>query len=108
VGGSKAIKCNVRLLAATRRDLEREVQQGRFRDDLFHRLAVARIELPPLRKRRDDIPLLARHFWRAGEWRQRRGCGGRVRDRAALLPDIAREARQVAPLAGPLAEARLW
>ena len=63
VGSSKPIRCNVRLLLATRRDLEREVQRGRFRDDLFHRLAVARIELPPLRKRRDDIPLLARHFW---------------------------------------------
>jgi DNA-binding NtrC family response regulator len=64
VGASKPIRCQVRLLAATRRDLEREVQAGRFRDDLFHRLAVARIELPPLRKRREDIPLLARHFWR--------------------------------------------
>jgi transcriptional regulator with GAF, ATPase, and Fis domain len=63
VGGSKPIQCNVRLLAATRRDLEREVQKGRFRDDLFHRLAVARIELPPLRKRREDVPVLARHFW---------------------------------------------
>jgi two-component system response regulator HydG len=63
VGGTKPIRCNVRVLAATRRDLEREVQRGRFRDDLFHRLAVARIELPPLRKRREDIPLLARHFW---------------------------------------------
>jgi DNA-binding NtrC family response regulator len=65
LGGAKPIKCNVRLLAATRRDLEQEVQKGRFRDDLFHRLAVARIELPPLRKRREDIPLLARHFWGA-------------------------------------------
>ncbi len=65
VGGAKPIRCNVRFLAATRRDLEREVQRGRFRDDLFHRLAVARIELPPLRKRREDIPLLARHFWGA-------------------------------------------
>ena len=65
VGGAKPIRCNVRFLAATRRDLEREVQRGRFRDDLFHRLAVARIELPPLRKRREDIPLLARHFWEA-------------------------------------------
>jgi DNA-binding NtrC family response regulator len=64
VGGSKPVRCQVRLLAATRRDLEREVQAGRFRDDLFHRLAVARIELPPLRRRREDIPLLARHFWR--------------------------------------------
>ena len=65
MGGSKPIKCNVRLLAATRRDLEHEVQKGRFRDDLFHRLAVARIELPPLRERLGDVPLLARHF--AGE-----------------------------------------
>ncbi len=65
VGGSKSIRCNVRLLAATRRDLEREVQLGRFRDDLFHRLAVGRIELPPLRKRREDIPLLVKHFWEA-------------------------------------------
>jgi DNA-binding NtrC family response regulator len=65
VGGSKPIRCDVRLLAATRRDLEQEVQKGSFRDDLFHRLAVARIELPPLRKRREDIPLLARHFWEA-------------------------------------------
>jgi transcriptional regulator with GAF, ATPase, and Fis domain len=63
VGASKSIRYDVRLLVATRRDLEREVQQGRFRDDLFHRLAVARVELPPLRKRREDIPLLARHFW---------------------------------------------
>jgi DNA-binding NtrC family response regulator len=53
------------VLAATRRDLDREVQAGRFRDDLFHRLAVARIELPPLRRRAGDVPLLARHFWHA-------------------------------------------
>jgi two-component system response regulator HydG len=65
VGSSTPIRWNVRLLLATRRDLEREVQQGRFRDDLFHRLAVARIELPPLRRRREDIPLLARHFWKS-------------------------------------------
>ncbi len=60
VGGSKAIRVDVRLLAATRRDLDREVQLGRFRDDLFHRIAVARIELPPLRERDRDITLLAR------------------------------------------------
>ena len=52
----------MRILAATRRDLDKEVQEGRFRDDLFHRLAVARVELPPLRKRAGDIALLARHF----------------------------------------------
>jgi DNA-binding NtrC family response regulator len=64
VGGSKWIKVDVRVLAATRRDLDREVQAGRFRDDLFFRLNVARVELPPLRRRRDDIAPLARHFWR--------------------------------------------
>ncbi|MCA9623649.1 MAG: sigma-54-dependent Fis family transcriptional regulator, partial [Myxococcales bacterium] len=62
VGGNARIRFDVRILAATRRDLDHEVQEGRFRDDLFHRLAVARIELPPLRKRRGDIARLARHF----------------------------------------------
>jgi DNA-binding NtrC family response regulator len=62
VGGVGFLQVDVRILAATRRDLDREVQEGRFRDDLFHRLAVGRIELPPLRKRRGDIPILARHF----------------------------------------------
>jgi transcriptional regulator with GAF, ATPase, and Fis domain len=63
VGGQSTIRVDVRVIAATRRDLDREVQLGRFRDDLFHRLAVARIELPPLRERRGDIAMLARHFW---------------------------------------------
>ena len=62
VGGDRWMRVNVRVLAATRRDLDREVQAGRFRDDLFHRLAVGRIELPPLRERRGDVGLLARHF----------------------------------------------
>jgi DNA-binding NtrC family response regulator len=56
------VKLDVRLLAATRRNLDEEVQKGRFRDDLFHRLAVARVELPPLRRRTGDVSLLARHF----------------------------------------------
>ena len=63
VGGSQAIKCDVRVLAATRRDLEQEIAEGRFRDDLFFRLAIGRIELPPLRRRRGDIGLLTRLFW---------------------------------------------
>ena len=62
VGGSATVQFDARILAATRRDLDQEVQAGRFRDDLFHRLAVARIELPPLRARRGDVALLARHF----------------------------------------------
>jgi DNA-binding NtrC family response regulator len=64
VGGDKWIRLDVRVLAATRRDLDREVQAGRFRDDLFHRLAVGRVELPPLRKRGGDVPLLVAHFCR--------------------------------------------
>jgi transcriptional regulator with GAF, ATPase, and Fis domain len=62
VGGRRSIRVDVRVLAATRRDLDRAVAAGRFRDDLFHRLAVARVELPPLRERKCDITLLARHF----------------------------------------------
>ena len=62
VGGARPIACDVRILAATRRDLDREVQLGRFRDDLFHRLAVTRLELPPLRARRGDVALLVSRF----------------------------------------------
>jgi DNA-binding NtrC family response regulator len=64
VGGERWTKVDTRILSATRRDLDREVQAGRFRDDLFFRLAVGRIELPPLRRRRADVPVLAAHFWR--------------------------------------------
>lgn len=62
VGGQRSVKVQVRILSATRRDLDKAVAAGRFRDDLFHRLAVARIELPPLRERLGDVPLLARRF----------------------------------------------
>ena len=79
VGGDRAIPLDVRVLSATRRDLDHEVQAGRFRDDLYHRLAVARIELPPLRERRGDVALLARHFVTQ--------LGG---DPAALAPMLAR------------------
>ncbi|MFI5301265.1 MAG: sigma 54-interacting transcriptional regulator [Polyangiales bacterium] len=63
VGGDKWLKVDVRILSATRRDLDRAVQEGRFRDDLFFRLAVARVELPALRRRSGDVAVLARHFW---------------------------------------------
>ncbi len=62
VGGSKTLRVDVRILAATRRDLDREVGAGRFRDDLYHRLCVARVTLPPLRERRGDVALLANLF----------------------------------------------
>jgi DNA-binding NtrC family response regulator len=63
VGAPVAAQVDVRVIATTRRDLDAMVQAGQFRDDFFFRLAVARIELPPLRKRADDVPMLARHFW---------------------------------------------
>ena len=62
VGGHQPIKSNVRVIAATHQDLEVRVKQGLFREDLFHRLNVIRLRLPPLRERREDIPLLAKHF----------------------------------------------
>jgi two-component system response regulator AtoC len=62
LGDTETRKVNVRLVAATARDLEREVAGGRFREDLFYRLNVIRIHVPPLRERRGDIPLLASHF----------------------------------------------
>jgi len=62
VGGHHPIKANVRVIAATHQDLEARVKQGLFRDDLFHRLNVIRLRLPPLRERPEDIALLARHF----------------------------------------------
>lgn len=64
VGGTKTKTVDVRIIAATRRDLDQEIQRGRFRDDLFHRLAVARVLLPPLRERRGDVEFLARTLWR--------------------------------------------
>ncbi len=62
VGGHQPLHASVRIIAATHQDLEVRVREGLFREDLFHRLNVIRLRLPPLRERREDIPLLARHF----------------------------------------------
>ena len=62
VGGDRTIKVNVRVLAATNKDLRKEIEAGKFREDLYHRLSVILIEVPGLNDRRDDIPLLAVHF----------------------------------------------
>jgi DNA-binding NtrC family response regulator len=64
VGGTEAVRVNARLIAATNRDLEEEMRAGRFRSDLFYRLNVIAIHLPPLRARRDDIPVIAEAFLR--------------------------------------------
>jgi len=62
VGAEKDIKINVRVVAATNKDLKKEIAEGRFREDLYHRLAVILIKVPSLNDRRDDIPLLIKHF----------------------------------------------
>jgi len=62
VGGAKTLSVDIRLIAASNRDLEKEVEEGRFREDLFYRLNVVPLLLPPLRDRQDDIPVLAAHF----------------------------------------------
>jgi two-component system nitrogen regulation response regulator NtrX len=62
VGGNRAIQVDVRVVAATNKNLEEEIRQGNFREDLYHRINVIPIQVPPLRERRGDIPLLARYF----------------------------------------------
>jgi len=62
VGGHSAVKAHVRVIAATHQNLEQRVKEGSFREDLFHRLNVIRLRLPPLRERREDVPMLTRYF----------------------------------------------
>jgi DNA-binding NtrC family response regulator len=62
VGGEKEIPVDVRIIAATNKNLKEEINKGRFREDLYHRISVIVIHVPPLRERLDDIPLLVQHF----------------------------------------------
>src|SRR5512145_569449 len=85
VGSTKAYPVDVRVLAATNRDLERAMTEGSFRQDLFYRLNVIRVLLPPLRDRRDDIPALVNHFIRRFNKRFRRDVRGVTQDAVAAL-----------------------
>jgi two-component system response regulator AtoC len=84
VGGQEWIKVDVRVVAATNRNLEQLVQRGSFREDLFYRLKVVTITLPPLRERREDIPLLAEHFLRRYADRNQKPIS-RITDEAMVL-----------------------
>jgi transcriptional regulator with PAS, ATPase and Fis domain len=86
VGESFTRKVDVRLVTATNRPLEREVTEGRFRQDLMYRIDVIRVQVPPLRERPEDVPPLAQHFWTAAAER----AGTRAVLSHAVLADLAR------------------
>jgi transcriptional regulator with GAF, ATPase, and Fis domain len=85
VGGIKTLKVDVRLITATNRDLEAEIARGNFRDDLFYRLNVVPILIPPLRKRTGDIPLLVQHIIKKFNERLKKNIGGIADDALAAL-----------------------
>lgn len=98
VGGDKEIQVDVRVLAATNKDLKEEIKNGKFREDLYHRLAVIIIEVPPLKDRVEDIPLLVEHF-----------IGQICEDNRARPKNISREALQALqelPWSGNIRELR--
>jgi transcriptional regulator with GAF, ATPase, and Fis domain len=88
VGANKPIKVDVRIIAATNRNLEEEVRTGRFRQDLFYRLSVVRLILPPLRDRPEDIPLLVKHFLKNGSY-------NKLPDGTPRIKSVAREALEL-------------
>ena len=85
VGSTKAYSVDVRVIAATNRDIETAIADGRFRQDLYYRLNVVRISLPPLRARRDDVPALVNHFLRRFNRRFRRDVRSIAPDALAAL-----------------------
>jgi len=111
VGDNRAIRVNVRIIAATNRDPREEIEAGRFRRDLFYRLNVIPIHLPPLRDRRQDIPLLAEHFLR--KYNQRMGRRTRLSELAMAklvahdYPGNVRELENLIEQAVALAEGEI-
>lgn len=95
VGSNKSTPVNVRVIAATNRNLEEEVRAGRFREDLFYRLSVVRLTLPSLRDRVEDIPLLVKHF--LGQLEINKGSGGELRVRQASPAALAALTRYTWP-----------
>jgi PAS domain S-box-containing protein len=85
LGGTRVLHANVRVVAATHRDLAEQIRKGAFREDLFYRLNVVKVELPPLRKRKEDIPLLVEHFVARFNLRQGKAVAGVAPDVMALL-----------------------
>jgi two-component system, NtrC family, nitrogen regulation response regulator GlnG len=121
VGGRNMIKTNVRIIAATNKDPKRLIEQGRFREDLFYRLNVVPVRLPPLRHRTEDIADLARHFLSAAakmglplksldigaiEWMRHYAWPGNVRELENLMRRLAALAREDA-ITSPMLEAEL-
>ncbi len=84
VGGTKTIKADVRIISATHRDLDEEVQKGNFREDLFYRLFVIPLTLPPLRERKSDIPLLISYFLKESNLKNKREIEG-ISDKAKTI-----------------------
>jgi two-component system nitrogen regulation response regulator NtrX len=100
VGGQQTVKVDVRVLAATNKSLEAEIANGSFRSDLYYRLNVIPIEVPPLRARGNDIPLLAEHFLRRfaaeeGQPKKKLAAGGAGKLKAYHWPGNVRELRNV-------------
>ena len=85
VGGIKTLKVNVRLITATNRDLEQEIQRGNFREDLYYRLNVVPLQIPPLRLRKGDIPLLVAHIIKKFNERLKKNISGIADDALAAL-----------------------
>jgi two-component system response regulator HupR/HoxA len=109
LGSSEARKVDVRIIAATHRDLRKEVEAGRFREDLYYRLRVVELEIPPLRERREDIPILAHHFLDRSSRRMGRALKGftnAAMDRLTSYPwngnvrELENEIERIAALAG--------